>query len=169
MNNKITPRKTLYLLNFAFKILVEKEEYHMKNNKTPIDLDTIKSFYDGFYAGFKLLLELPDLPDNIKFNLITKKSIIDNLYDSNIKYPESNMLKLKNNANKQNTEKLKNLAKKYFNQKAKELTNLEALELKAIAIELNNLEKNTLKNLKLKKNNNLNKLAANMNNLKLPK
>ena len=51
----ITPHKTLTLLNNAYKIIVEKEKYHMKNSKSPIDLDSIKSLYAGFYAGFKLL------------------------------------------------------------------------------------------------------------------
>ena len=90
----ITPRKTLTLLNNAYKIIVEKEKYHMKNSKSHIDLDTIKSLYAGFYAGFKLLLKLSDLPDDIKFDLIAKKSIIDKLYISNITYPELNMLKI---------------------------------------------------------------------------
>jgi len=167
-NNKIyTTSETLTLLNNAYKIIVEKEKYHMKNSKSPIDLDSIKSLYAGFYAGFKLLLKLPDLPDDIKFDLIAKKSIIDKLYISNITYPELNMLKiLKNNANRQNTENLKKLANKYLNQKALELTNLQALELKAKVTELNNFEKNKLNKLKI---NSLAKLAANMNKLQLQK
>jgi len=167
-NNKIyTTSETLTLLNNAYKIIVEKEKYHMKNSKSPIDLDSIKSLYAGFYAGFKLLLKSQDLPDDIKFDLIAKKSIIDKLYISNITYPELNMLKiLKNNANRQNTENLKKLANKYLNQKALELTNLQALELKAKVTELNNFEKNKLNKLKI---NSLAKLAANMNKLQLQK
>jgi len=167
-NNKIyTTSETLTLLNNAYKIIVEKEKYHMKNSKSPIDLDSIKSLYAGFYAGFKLLLKLPDLPDDIKFDLIAKKSIIDKLYISNITYPELNMLKiLKNNANRQNTENLKKLANEYLTQKAKKLTNLQALELKAKVTELNNFEKNKLNKLKI---NSLAKLAANMNKLQLQK
>jgi len=167
-NNKIyTTSETLTLLNNAYKIIVEKEKYHMKNSKSPIDLDSIKSLYAGFYAGFKLLLKLPDLPDDIKFDLIAKKSIIDKLYIRNITYPELNMLKIhKSVANKQITENLKKLANEYLTQKAKKLTNLQALELKAKVTELNNFEKNKLNKLKI---NSLAKLAANMNKLQLKK
>lgn len=162
-NNKIiTPSKTLTLLNDAFKILVEKEKYNMKNSKTPIDLDTIKSLYTGFYAGFKLLLELPDLPDDIKFDLIAKKSIVDLQYSRNITYTENNMLKISKTAANKTQE-----INKYLNKKAKNLTNLQALELKAKVTELNNFEKKKL--IELKTNSNLAKLAANMNKLQLPK
>jgi len=107
-NEIITPKKTLELVNQAFEIIINQNKYYMKKNKKDIDLNTIKSIYNGFYAGFKLLLELPDLPSDIKFQLIAKKSIIDKLYFPNITYPEFNMLKLfKSDANKKNTENLK--------------------------------------------------------------
>jgi len=167
-NNKIyTTSETLTLLNNAYKIIVEKEKYHMKNSKSPIDLDSIKSLYAGFYAGFKLLLKSPDLPDDIKFDLIAKKSIIDKLYISNITYPELNMLK--KSLKIMQIDKilnLKKLANEYLTQKAKKLTNLQALELKAKVTELNNFEKNKLNKLKI---NSLAKLAANMNKLQLQK
>jgi hypothetical protein len=161
-NNTITPHKTLTLLNNAFKIIVEKEKYYMKNSKSPIDLDTIKSLYEGFYAGFKLLLKLPDLPYDIKFDLIAKKSMVDLQYSSNITYPEYNRLKnYKSFANK--TLKYN----KYLNQKATELTNLQALELKAKISELNNEENKYLN--QLKTNSNLANIATNMENLTLKK
>ena len=71
-NNEITPKKTLRLLNKAFIIILNQNNYHY------IDLDTKKSLYDGFYAGFNLLMKLSDLPDNI--NDVTD-SILDEVVE----------------------------------------------------------------------------------------
>ncbi len=155
----ITPKKTLELVNQAFEIIINQNKYYMIKNKKDIDLNTIKSIYNGFYAGFKLLLELGDLPSDIKFQLIAKKSMIDLQYSRNITYPQNNMLKIsKRAANK--TQKIN----KYLNNKAKKLTNSQALELKAKVTVLNKSEEN-----RLKKNSNLSSLAASMENLTLKK
>lgn len=107
-NNKIfTPQEVLKILNEAYEMIVNQ-------NKYKLDLNTKKSLYEGFYAGFMLLLKSPDLPPNIKDELIAKKSMVDYHYSSNIKYSEYNMLKIhKSVANKT----LKN--NEYLNKKAK--------------------------------------------------
>jgi hypothetical protein len=80
-NNEIfTPKKTYELVNQAFKIIINIKKYHIKNNKKPLNLDIIISLYKGFYAGFILLIELSDLPDYIKHDLIVKISIVDSIY-----------------------------------------------------------------------------------------
>lgn len=161
-NNSITPKKTLELINRAFEIIFNKNKYHMIKDKKDIDLNTIKSLYNGFYAGFKLLIKLPDLPSDIKYQLIAKKNMVDLQYSRNITYPENNMLKISKRAANQTLK-----INEYLNKKAKNLTNLQALELKAKVTELNNSEKNNLRILQLKTNSNLAKLAANMEYLTL--
>lgn len=158
MNNKkniFTPTKTLELVNQAFEMIVNQNKYH-------IDLNTKKSLYKGFYAGFILLIKLPDLPPDIKYQLIAKKNLVDLQYSSNITYPEYN--KLKNHKRAANRTQRVN---EYLNKKAKNLTNLQALELKAKVTKLNNSEKNKLE--QLIRNRNLANLEANMGNLTLKK
>jgi len=167
-NNSITPKKALEILNKAYDIIVNQNNYHMISNKKPIDLNTKKSLYNGFYAGFKLLIKLPDLPSDIKFELIVKKKMVDFQYSSNITYPENNMLKISKRAANQTLK-----INEYLNKKAKNLTNLQALELKAKVTKLHNSEKNKLRNLQrtlqLKTNSNLANLAANIEILTLKK
>ena len=154
-NNSITPKRAYEILNQAFEIIIDKKKYHMIKDKKDMDLNTIKSLYNGFYYGFKLLIKLPDLPSDIKYQLIAKKYIVDLQYSSNITYPENNMLKISKRAANQT---LKD--NEYLNKKAKNLTNLQALELKAKVTKLNNSEKNKLRKLKqLKTNSNLANLA----------
>jgi len=154
-NNSITPKRAYEILNQAFEIIIDKKKYHMIKDKKDMDLNTIKSLYNGFYAGFKLLIKLPDLPSDIKYQLIAKKYMVDLQYSSNITYPENNMLKISKRAANQT---LKD--NEYLNKKAKNLTNLQALELKAKVTKLNNSEKNKLRILQqLKTNSNLANLA----------
>ena len=164
-NKKFTPQETLQIVNKAYNMIVNQKKYQMKNNKKPINLTTKKSLYNGFYFGFILLMELPDLPSDIKSELIAKKNMVDLQYSSNITYPKNNDLKISKRAANQTLK-----MNEYLNKKAKNLTNLQALELKAEVFELNNSEKKKLKNLQqLKTNSNLANLAANMENLTLKK
>ena len=154
-NNSITPKRAYEILNQAFEIIIDKKKYHMIKDKKDMDLNTIKSLYNGFYAGFKLLIKLPDLPSDIKYQLIAKKYMVDLQYSSNITYPENNMLKISKRAANQTLK-----INEYLNKKAKNLTNLQALELKAKVTKLNNSEKNKLRILQqLKTNSNLANLA----------
>jgi hypothetical protein len=135
--NKIfTPQKALEILNKAYDMIVNQNKYQMKNNKQPIDLNTKKSLYDGFYAGFILLMDLPDLPDYIKHDLVVKKSIIDGKYSRNIKYREFNKLKIhkKITNNMIEDKNLQNNHIKYLNN----------LRLKEKISELSNIEKRVL-------------------------
>ena len=137
-NNEITPKKTLRLLNKAFIIILNQNNYHY------IDLDTKKSLYDGFYAGFNLLMKLSDLPDNIKYHLIAKKQLVDSQYTKNIANTNFKLYFLKNKANQKNTENLKKETNEYLNKKAKKLENLNALILKKKVTELSSNEKKFL-------------------------
>ena len=137
-NNEITPKKTLRLLNKAFIIILNQNNYHY------IDLDTKKSLYDGFYAGFNLLMKLSDLPDNIKYHLIAKKQLVDSQYTKNFANTKFKLYFLKNKANQKNTENLKKETNEYLNKKAKKLENLNALILKKKVTELSSNEKKFL-------------------------
>jgi len=135
--NKIfTPKEALQIVNQAYDIIVNQKKYQMKNNKKPIDLNTKKSLYNGFYAGFILLMGLPDLPDYIKHDLVVKKSIIDGKYSGNNKYPELNKLKFykKLTDNIIGDKELQNNHSNY----------LSKLRLKEKITELSNLEKRVL-------------------------
>ncbi len=164
-NKKFTPQETLQIVNQAYDMIVNQNKYEMRNNKKPINLTTKKSLYNGFYVGFILLMELPDLPSDIKSELIFKKNMVDLQYSSNITYPKNNDLKISKRAANQTLK-----MNEYLNKKANNLTNLQALELKAEVFELNNSEKNKLRILQqLKTNSNLANLAANIEILTLKK
>lgn len=113
MNSKkiFTPDEALKILNDVYQMIVNKDKYHMKKNKKPLNSDTIKSFYEAFYGGFSILLRSPNLSDSIKYDIIAKKNMIDKLYLTNITYEEFNMLKsLKRNANNNASKTNSNLA-----------------------------------------------------------
>ena len=102
MNSKkiFTPEEALKILNDVYQMIVYKDKYHMKESKKPLNSDTIKSFYEAFYGGFSILLRSLNLSDEIKYDIIAKKNIIDQLYANNTTYQTFNMLKkLKRNAN----------------------------------------------------------------------
>ena len=144
--NKIfTHKEALKILNQAFKIILNQNNYHyIENTKKKIDLDTKKSLYKGFYAGFNFLMRLPNLTDNIKYDLIAKKQLVDSQYTKNIANTNFKLNFLKNKANKKNTENLKNKTSKHLNNEAKKLEYLNALELKKKVTELSSNEKKFL-------------------------
>jgi hypothetical protein len=166
-NNKITPRKTLELLNKIYEIIVHQDKYHMINSGDPIDLNTEISLYTGFYAGFILLMELSDLPDKIKYYIVAKKIIVDELYKKNKNLNIIVDLKIKKTiSNRFIDAELKKKARNYIelNKKAQKLSNFNALMLKSQVAELNKSEKNKLERLQqLNLTKALDNIAANMN------
>jgi hypothetical protein len=140
--NKIfTHKEALKILNQAFKIILNQNNYHyIENTKKKIDLDTKKSLYKGFYAGFNFLMRLPNLTANIKYDLIAKKQLVDLQYTKNIANINFKLKNYKNKANEKNTKNFKNKANEYLNNKATELNYLNALKLKQKVAELNYLK-----------------------------
>jgi hypothetical protein len=113
MNNekKYTTNDYLKLVEDTFNIITNKSIYKHKNSRKNISHEEIKIFYNGFYIGYKTLMEDKKLPKQLKIDLIAKKEIIDSYYSKNITYPNYNMVKLyKSLANRipTNTSKISN-------------------------------------------------------------
>jgi hypothetical protein len=112
-----------------------------------------KSLYKGFYTGFNFLMRSPNVKDDIKYDLITKKQLVDLQYTKNIENIENINLNLKifkNIANKKNTKIFRNEANKYLNNKTIKLNKLNALILKQKVAELSSTEKNLVNELSRK-------------------
>jgi hypothetical protein len=153
-NKKFTHTDALKMLNQAFKIILNQNSYHyIENTKKKIDLDMKKSLYKGFYTGFNFLMRSPNVKDDIKYDLITKKQLVDLQYTKNIENIENINLNLKifkNIANKKNTKIFRNEANKYLNNKTIKLNKLNALILKQKVAELSSTEKNLVNELSRK-------------------
>jgi hypothetical protein len=103
MNNekKYTTNNYLKLVEDTFKVITNKLNYKHKNTGKNISHEEIKTLYNGFYFGYKILMKDNQLPKQLKIDLIAKKAIIDSYYSQDITYPNYNMVKLsKNQANR---------------------------------------------------------------------
>jgi hypothetical protein len=150
MNNKkkYTTNDYLKLVEDTFKVITNKLNYKHKNTGKNISHEEIKTLYNGFYLGYKILMKDNQLPKQLKIDLIAKKEIIDSYYSQDITYPNYNKVKLsKNQANRIPANLF--LSNEHINNK---LNRLKQLELKKKVAELNKTEETELKKLKAQLN-----------------
>lgn len=106
-----TTAQMLKIVNFAFETIINRSKYYNKNTGKNIDTATLKTMYDGFYAGYVSLIKNPNFPLPKKIDLVSKKQILDDYFRMNITYNNYNMTKVhKSVANRITTQNLKNKA-----------------------------------------------------------
>jgi hypothetical protein len=150
-NKQFTQQEAYELLNKVYKVIIKPGNYQFKNTGKNIDLSANKDFYDGFYAAFNFLIKLPDLPKIIEYDIIYKKSQVDQKYLINI--TNKNQVHHKTVANNITNTMANTIAESIkSNNKAKILSDLAALQLKKKVVpELNNSENKRLNELLEKK------------------
>ena len=166
-------------ISFSYNFITTSS--NNKRSKENILVFHYNNFYKKFY---ELMSELNKIKDNsvknrvnkIKNGLIEKKQLVDSILK--VDFQNQSKIYSKQNANlmtptnlvRNNTKNKKLLENLTKLSEINRNSTINELELKQKISELNNSEKNKLRILQqLKINSNLANLAANMNNLQLPK